>query len=456
MGGVKELGSKMFYFYSWKITRVVLVILAAILLTPLDFGKIYLPLITISFFMHFFEFNVKDEEVHKFCSTVSLIAPIVGMLIALLFLSISVFIPELSDSLKLSAAMAMFLGLKRTAELYYKNKDMFTKVYKIYFAAETTGLVLSLVLFSFGYGYISFLIGYLAFHVIGAFAIWWKFPIKVTAKVDKNVIKHMFTSWETRLPDNLLSSIYRNGLLIIVSIVFGLKEFAYLYLAFILGYFSYKNITTFITESLLKSFAKMNEEVFRYNLIKLTEYITLITLPIPIVLITLSPEIAYFLGWQEYFIIPFIAFAGMLKAVFETSRITFLIKRQEWITKIKMVEISSLAFFSAVFGYFFGLNGIAFAILISSIIGCFLYYYASKKLIKANVYMISRDYFFIMLSGVFFGLTVAMLKEFFFLNYIALITITCLGLLIYFLITVTFNKELYKRCVRFIFETFEK
>ncbi|MCM2326121.1 MAG: oligosaccharide flippase family protein [Candidatus Woesearchaeota archaeon] len=417
------------YFYLWKVTELIGIVLFAYLLTPMDFAKIFLPMAVVYFFMNFLDFKIEDN-IQKYCNALGLIAPLMGLFTGFIFYLLSWVFPNMGEPFRIGTGIVMFLSFKKTAELYYKTKGEDAKVHRIYFISQLVMLLTSIVLYLVGYGFLSMLIGYLIFHMLGAFMIWWKFPLKLEAKIEPDVMKELFLTWNQRLPDNMLHGISRYGLLFLVALFFGFTEFSYLYLAFILGYFVYKNISLFMTEYMKSA-----------KLIDSLEYISFVIVPISISLIVYQSKMAEFIGWPGLKILPYVALAGLLKAVFELSR---MVLKKETIKKIKLAEMFLLVIFSLL-GYF-GFIWIGVALLASTVMSCLAYFYAVEKIHKLRIFIKSRGYVFVILSGICAGVIITILME---LNF-PMVVASLAGLAAYISLTMISSRHIYKNIIRMV------
>jgi hypothetical protein len=84
-------------------------------------------------------------------------------------------------------------------------------------------------------------------------------------------------------------------------------------------------------------------------------------------------------------------------------------------------------------------------------------YIAVSGRLKVGMFTLSRDYTYIIFSGVVSALLVGLLKETFFVRKpTSVVLLFVIGILIYFGMTLFFNKEFYRRFIRFAFNLVEE
>ena len=223
-----------------------------------------------------------------------------------------------------------------------------------------------------------------------------------------------------------------------------------------LGFFLYENITIFLNSQMLSRF---NNQI-RINFIRLTEYYAFIVVPISFILIMLSREIAFYLGktWiqaTEVFIM--IIIAGMLKALSESTRIVLIVKlKHSVINRIRTLEIITLILALFLLKNY-GVYGIALSVLLASILSSGLYVVISKFIMKLEPLAISRDYLYILISGILTALFAGLAKEIVLIKSLfSILMLASASMIFYLIVTFVFNQELYKRFIRFIFRLMEQ
>jgi len=454
------------YRYIWKITELLTVIILAAILPIKDFALSFLSLTIVYLLISFFKINIYEKDtkkIKKIFNTLSALTPLIGSAVAGLLIISTLFIPtpEARDAIKLTAVIFVFASFTLTPELFFFNRGEYKKLYKIYTISQAATSILAISLALSGIGFKGILYSYVIFYLGNTLMLWQKFPFKLKAKIDKKLLVELYITWRNNLLSTFMSSLYFYGVLLFGVLIYGLVDFASLYLAFTLGFFLYENVTIFINSLLIPRFMEVKDkkEAFDYNLTRVIEYFAFTIIPLTFIFIILSKEFfSFVLDWGMADFISIIIFGGMLKALFETNRIVFITQsKPEIINKIKILELGVLVVLMGVLLPLTGVYGIAVSILISSIIASIFYIVAAARVTKINLVAISKDYFYILFAGVVAALAIGLLKELLYVEkLITVVVLYIVGILIYMLITFMFNKEIYKRFIKFIFNLSEK
>jgi O-antigen/teichoic acid export membrane protein len=456
---IRETLNKVGYRYIWKFLELLTILILARILFIEDFGVAFLAMVLVYFLMSFLKLTYTEKDAAQtkgFYNALLLTAPALGIIIALFLfaLSFSFEIQVIIDSLRFASVMLIFASFAVIPEIFFFSRQNQERVYKSYIISQILMAYLSITLAVAGYGYKAVLYGYILFFMLNALQLWRKFPFKLQPSFQNH--GQLRETLKTNFVRVGLSAMLRHGVLLFSALLIGIHDFAYIFLAYYLGFFLYENITVFLTEQLMPIFRKSldNPDLFRFNLIHLTEYFGFIVIPLSVIPIVLAREFSVFVmgnswvGLTDIIILFFIA--GIVKGVFEASRFVF-IRNEKSFHRIKALELAvALLLIVALTG--FGIYGVGFAILFSTVASSALFILVSAKLAKLNMAAVSRDYFYILFSGVITALVLGLLKEFFVIRSAgAAIFMFGVGIIVYLILTFAFNKELYKRFVRFIF-----
>ncbi len=457
------------YRYLWKGLELLTILILARLLPIKDFSIAFIAMSLIYLLQSFMKLNYREKDskkIKKFYNALSIVAPITGSIIAgiIFILSISIIPLQYIEAFKLSAVILLLSSFILTPKTFFLNRNELKKLYRSYAIAQvfTTILIVSLALSDLGYKAV--LYGYIVFYLGNTVMLWELFPFKLKATVNKDMIGKIFLIWKENLASTTISALLYYTVLFYTALFFSLSDFAILFMALTIGYFLYENITIFINSLIIPKFIEMEEnenyELFRYNLVRVMEYFSLKIVPISLILIVLARQVLE-IGFKWNFgtdTLTLIIFAGMLKAICETTRIVFISKaRFNIIGRIKYLELIILLLGLIIFVKLFGFLGIALAITISSVLSSLMYLLVGARITRLNLITVSRDYFYIFFSGVMAALCIGLIKELFFIKTLfSLIILIIFGELIYVWISFVFNKELYKRFVKFIFSLMEE
>jgi len=465
----KEILPTIGYRGKWKILELITIFVLARLLLLRDFGIAFFAMACVYFIVYFMKIEYYDKDstkVKHFYNTLAMFIPIFSVILAgLIFLfTFALSTGVLRETLRFSAVILMFSSFSLLPESFFMSRKESEKVYKVYFFSQLLMTLTSIVLAVKGYEYKAVLYGYIIFYLANIFLLWRKFPFKLKPKIYKPMLDEIKTQLSNNLSIYALPAVSSYGILILTAFAFGILDFAYIYMAYIIGFFLYENITIYMTILFLPLFKKIaeNDELFRINLVRITEYASFVIVPISALIFALSREFTTFVFgsvWKSSSeIISLFVLAGMIKAIFEITRIVFIIKaKAQIIDRIKAVELISFLILFIILTKFFELNGVAISFLIASLISSALYVLLSSRFTKLNIFSLSKESFYILFAGVITALFLALLKEFFTItNLVSLALFFLLGLAIYLVLVFIVNKDIYKRIIRIIFNPGEQ
>jgi hypothetical protein len=294
--------------------------------------------------------------------------------------------------------------------------------------------------------------GYLLSWVIKIVLLWYNIGLKIDVSFNMSIIRRF------NLVHSAVNVILRYGLLILAPLFFGVEKFAYLYLTFYLGFFLYENVTLFLSSQLLPIFKGYlaNQELFNLSLVRVLEYFSFVLMPFTIIPLLLFKDFFMFMlgeNWKVYDLFFVLVIAGVSKAIFEVSNIVLMAKdKHKIMQRIRIFDVLLVLLLAAVLGYFFGLFGIALAVLISTLLSSFLFMFASFKILKLNVIGVSKDYFYIIFSAILTALSLGLLKEWFSAGGIfSVIILWIFGVVIFVFSIYLINRDFLKRFTRFVF-----
>ncbi|MBT3721175.1 oligosaccharide flippase family protein [archaeon] len=453
--------TKVSYLYIWRFIELLTIIGAAHFLSINEFSLAFFPIILAYFFMNFFDLTIKEhnpEKIKLFCNTLSLIAPLYGIFVALIIFIISLLYP-ITIPLRYASTIALFISFKKTAEVYFTSKKRNERIYFVNLISQIVSAILMFSMIYFGYESLAVLVSYLIYNLLTTILLWAFFPFKLKSKFNKEAFGEILLSLKSNLELKFTRNISTYAPLIIVGFLNKIY-FSYIFLGFWIGYFMYNNFTIFITDLFMDRFKNMSYDMFKYNLVKITEYLSFLIVPLSLISMVLIPQISSIIipwtGVSE--ILWMLLLAGLIKSIAEISRLVFIVEPKLLVlVKITLIEFGVLFFFIIILGNFFGSYGVALAMLITSILISILYLLISQRFIKLDIVTVSKNYFYIVFSGFLSALAVGFLKEWLNVqNIYSLLVIYLIGLGIYVVLTFLFNKSFYRMFIRFIFEVLEE
>jgi len=446
------------YRMVWKIIELVNIIFLARILSIEEFGLGFFIMTLVFFITSFMKTGYprhKDKE-KEFYNTLSIVSPALGMITTFALLIFSFFVhKDIRLLLRFGSAFIFLRSLTVMPEIFYFGRKRYNKIYHSYTTSQLIMGIISVVMAINGYGHQSILIGYLCFHVFNLLFLWYKFPFKVQPALDKEMMVEMARYLRRNFDSIITASTLSYGVLLI-SLIYGLKQFSFLYMAMYIGFFTYENLTLFINSIVLKKFFEVrdNIEQYKFNFMRLMEYISLLTVPVNLIFIIIIDKVlgiligAEWIFASEIFVIVLVA--GLIKSIVETTRVILLTEEKyKMINRIRFVEFVTFILFSFILRTYYGL---VLSLLIASVVSSILYFVISSLIMKINLVSVSKDYAYILASGILSALFAGLIKELFVINnLISLIVLFFLTIMCFIGITYIFNKSVYKRVIKFIF-----
>lgn len=461
MGGYeREFVARLTFRYAWKFTELLTLLILARMLNVEQFGLGFFSLTMIYFLISLVKFCPGNKENKQLYNTLSVVAPIVGFSFLGVLFVISIFLSgQTAEAMRLAAVIVMFSSFVITPEIFYRQHS--TRIYKSYTLLQAFTSAVALVLAYLGFGYKAIAIPYILFYLGNTFILWSVFPIDLEPRVSTDVLREIFTAWKSSVPNNLVASLVAYGPLLLTGILFGMGSFAFLYLAYCVGFFLYENITLFLNSSIAGHIRSDEPDALRVSMLHITEYVSFVIVPLSLVPLMLARDISVFMigpGWSilaEPMI--FLLLSGLLKGISEVGRIALMVKsRHGVIHRIRLFELFFLFTGLLTLPRVLGLAGIGISILIASAASAFLYITVTARM--TGISMInSRDYLYILFSAVLTMLGIGLVKEFAGAGS-AIITLFYLltGVVFYVSLTFFFNRDFYRRFVRFAFSLVER
>lgn len=447
--------------YIWKVVELLTVIILARILDIRDFGAGFL-IVTIYYFItSFYKIGFHEKstaKIKKFFNTLSVAAPLFGILLAGSIFLFSLIYDSLN--IRLLSILILLQSLTITPETFFASRNEYHKLYKSYAYSQIVMSIVAIVLAQIRFGYIAVISGYVMYNLTNALILWSMFPFKLKPKIDISIVKNIWTDISSKFFNYSLTTLLAYGVLL-YSAITGIVNFAYLYLGFLLGFFLYENVTLYANSLLIRKFVELSGESFKYNFVRFIEYITYTIVPLSVILLVLLKEFIQLVlgtGWSSANdVLVILVIAGLLKGIFGTTRIVFIVKEKfQVITRVRVIELATLVVFLLILNPI-GIYGIAFSILSSVIVSSVIYSLLLWRLIQLDLFVLSKEYFYILFAGVMTALFTGLLKEVFEIQSIlSLFILIMVSLIMYVFIVFVFNKELYKRFVRFLFNLVEE
>ncbi|MFH2021484.1 MAG: hypothetical protein ABIJ34_08795 [archaeon] len=425
------------FLFAKSVVELCVIIYLASKLSPVVFGK-GMVVVTLTYLLLVLTLSKSMDAGYVVIS---------GISVAIILFGLSFLYPSMAIFLRIAILVSVASSFRNLIEIKYKLADE-VKAYKAAFVGQLIGaiaLVLGLVTFKD-----SWLIP-ASYAIIEISAL---FFLLKGAKPKFGRLR--FSQYLSEFRNNLRLQLSENSLsvLMLITALLSVEAYSYLFLSVYIGLFFYRNVTMVAVSKFKDYFKDVKGDELRVDVIHIIGYVSLIVV-LSSVLIPMSYDFSLFIGW------PYMAdtlivliLAGIIKGIFGVYR---LIVKSRISEKIGLLELIALMLCSIIAVSLVGVHGIAVAIFISYLVSFFLYQMVIEKKFKQDISITSRDYFYIVLSGGISAISVALIKELFAANGIlSFIFLVVFGTAVYYILTFILNQNLYRRFIRFMFESFEK
>lgn len=369
-----------------QVLQIVSLMVFARLLSPDDFGMFAILMIFVGFLEMFTDMGTSAALIHvekpsdKLLSSIFYLNIFVGLLlcIILIFLStpISLFfenpkLEELLQIISLSFIIASF-GIVQKA-LYEKQLD-FKRVTLIESFSVFVGIGAGIGSAIYGLGVYSLIVQTLLSSIVGVVLMWFASSWRPLIYFSLNEIKNIWGYTSNLFSFNLINYFARNADNILIGKFLGSSALGAYSLAYKIMLYPLQNITRILIRILFPAFSKIKDdnEKFKKAYLRVIFFIALVSFPLMSGLMSTSTLFVHiFLGdkWHNLAsLIVILAPIGMIQSIVSTTGSIYMAKgNTKLLFKVGTIStIITVTFFIA--GIPFGVEGVAFAYLLSNLI----------------------------------------------------------------------------------------
>jgi len=452
-----------------QIMRIVSLIFFARLLSPDDFGIFSILMIFVNFLIMFVDMGTAAALIHikkptqKLLSSVFYFNIFIGILLFLLLVSISGYIatffdkPILEELLTLIAINFIVMSLAVVQKAKLEKELNVKKMVLSESLAGFTGIVVAVIAALYGFGVHSLVIHTLTTSVLTVIFIWMISSWRPSLYFKVEEIKKIWGYTANLTTFNFVNYFSRNADSFLIGKFLGTYPLGVYSLAYSMMLYPIQNISRVLVRILFPAFSQIQDDNVKFKKVYLRAifFIALISFPIMIGLVAtaeLFVEIVFGDKWKNLAIILMIlAPVGMIKSIGETNGLIYMAKGNTGLL-LKVGTFSTIVTISFfIGGIFYGVEGVAIAYLLSTILLVYPIYKISWEQIELTLSEGFKTIFPVFIISSIMGISVWLfqiwLHQFHIHQILEFIIAIFLGITIYFwLIYVKYGsiKELIK------------
>ena len=388
--------------------QFVVTIILARLLTPKDFGlvgiaSIFIGLATVVNQLGIGAALVQRKDLDEGHLTSAFWTNItMGTVLCILMIGFAPFIasyfknPQVIPILRVLSLTFLLGSLSIVPGSLLRRELLFNKLAYVNISALVISGLVSVILAFLGYGVWSLVWGRIVQVIAGITLIWLIVSWRPSFSFSLKKFKELFSFGISVLGTNLLTYIKKNSDYFIIGKFLGAGPLGIYTMAYNMVNLPKRKLSTVITTVAFPAFSKVRDEAekIREGFFTMISSISFVTFPILAGLCAVAPEfVRIFLGekWAGAIIpIQILCIPGALGSIYTTVGSVFYAKgRPDLEFKCDLISFGILLGLLLV-GVRYGIIGISLALMISSIIGFFLFFGVLSRLIQINFFHIFK------------------------------------------------------------------
>ena len=475
-----SLGKQAFVGFIWTYTQqfstqlinFFVTLILARLLVPQDFGTIGLLFVFISLgtviidgglgFSLIREKNISSND----CNTVFSTNVFVSFLLYVLLFFLAPFIekfyniPGLATISRVYCIIILISSFSSVHNVLLTKELQFKKQMMIALPSLVLSAIVGVTLAFFGYGIWSLVWSGLVKVLLNTLQLWWRSPLKLRFEFDRLVFRKHFSFGFRIMIISLLDTLFVNIYPILIGKFFSVRAVGLFTQAENLKQLPVSNITGAVSKVTFPLFSKIQDDTQKLQkvYVQITEIILCILTPILLFMVVLAKPLIIILFTEKWIdaapILSILCIAALLPVVNNYNVNLLKVRgKSKLLLRIEILN-KTLIVLSICFLYKFGIYGLIWAKVISSIFNFLVNSYYCGKEIRLSVIRQLASVFKCLFIGALAGIVVyfvytylEVLSRSIYLNFILAIVI---GTLIYLLLIYIFKKKLIFD-VRFLF-----
>jgi PST family polysaccharide transporter len=383
-----------------QICQFVIIAILAHLLSPNDFGLLAMATVFINFGMIFSEMGIssaliqKQDTSDRHYNSAFWLNIVVGIALTLIFISVSPLIawfykkPELRVILtviSINYFISSFVIIQQT--ILTKEMDFKSLAIRDIIAIILSGAIGIFMAFH-GFGVWSLVFQSITFTLLDAILLWFLSPWRPKYEFIKSDITDIFNFSANLTGFNILNYFARNIDQLLIGKILGAQALGYYSLAYKLMLYPLQNISMVIGKVMFPAFSKIQDDLkkVRNVYLKMVKAISLVTFPMMLGLFGVAAEfVNAFFGsrWLPIVILLRIfCICGMVQSIGTTIGNILLSQGRAELQLKMQIAGTFIVLVSVLIGLKWGINGVAIAYTLQSIIWVHITFYMTNKIIN--------------------------------------------------------------------------
>jgi len=434
-------------------------------LTPEDYGLVAMGLLILSFFGVFTKIGFqqkliqKDGDIEKYLNTAWTLEILKGVLIFLfIFFTAPVFLKYFKQlaALRLVRVMGiipLIYSFTNIRILYFQKNMKFYKQFVFEISGVIVGLSVAISAAILLRNAWALVYGQIAAMLIPAIISYFYYPCLPVLTINKKCFREMFSFGKWILIGSIMSYIVLEGDKYFVLKVFGVSMLGLYKMAFMIAHISVQEIKQSVGKVIFPAYAKLqnDKEKLKNAILKAYESMFLIISPIAIGIALVANDFGSFVLGKQWAsigeILKLLALASFTRGLLVCGSGIFIgIGKPKKIVIIEGVKMLVLIAMLTYFPFCFGINGIAYSLIIANIVGFLLFLFYLKLEINIEFIEIMRKNTLTIVSLISVIIVVSIFKQFCPASLMRLIVSVILGavtymLMLFYLVPMIFHRE---------------
>lgn len=430
----KKILSGGFWMFSLRIISQIFIFLRvtvlARILSPKDFGLAGISLLAMYFLYAFAQTGIgqalihKKESVEDYFDTAWSISVCRGLfLFLLLFLGAPLVAKffnnqEIIPILKILAISPLILGFNSPRTINMQKEFEFNKQFIIEATALAMELLVAIALAITLRNYWAIVFGFLAGNITRFFLSFLMFPHKPRFSLNMKKAKNLLHFGKWIFATAIISFIVSNGDNIFVGKVLGVTALGIYQVAFRFSDLLATELTYTVGQILFPAYSKIqdNKERITKAFSKTIEFIAFISLPIATAMFLLAYDFTtVILGSKWIQMVPIfkiLIISGLIRSFLATGGALFLgVGKPKLDLKTNLARLIFMALSIYPFSKIYGINGVAFSVLLGVLAGTFVWFKETSKIVTSNLFSFCKNILIPIISTFIMAFFVIFLKK---------------------------------------------
>jgi O-antigen/teichoic acid export membrane protein len=449
---------------SYQLLSFIRTLIIARFLSPADFGLMGVALLSISLLYTLSETGIaaalvqKKDDISEYLDTAWLIGIVRGFIIfSALFCTADFFAkffnnPQVAPILKVIAFSPLILSFNSPKTAYFQKDFQFNKQFICEFSATLVDVAISIIIALKFRNVWSLVIGYVAGNVTRLVVSYIVLPYVPRFRFVITQAKELFHFGKWIFGNSILSYFNNYGCDVIIGRILGLVNLGFYQMAYRISNIPASETSYMLSRLTFPAYSKIQGDLPRVRnaYLKVLKVVTFFSFPIAGFIFVLGNDFTRLYLGQKWIpiiaIMQILSIGGFIRSIGATFGPVFLgLGKPKILTKFMLLQLILLVFFIYQFSTKWGLTGIAFAVVLTMFITNLMILILVMRTLSLDPKNFLKVLFSSFINMILATSVVSIIKIYMPLsNVLKLFIVSIVGLIIYFILTYLFNKDLKK------------